>query len=59
MLSKRQYPMLNRQQRRHPKQFLHAAKLNKGWAAGGSWLLAGLMIRGGFTPRVNEEGAQV
>jgi hypothetical protein len=58
MLSKTKYPMLNRQQRRHPKRFI-AQTIGKGWNAGGSWLLAGLMIRGGFTPRVNAEGAQV
>ena len=59
MLSKARYPQLNRQQRRHPKRFLRTLQIDKGWAAGGGWLLAGLMIRAGITPRVTADGAQV
>jgi len=59
MLSKARYPKLNREQRRHPAKFLRMAQINKGWAMGGSWLLAGLLIKAGITPAVNEEGAQV
>jgi len=60
MLSKAKYPMLNRKARRHPKRYLHAnGQFTKGWMAGGSWLLLGMMMKAGFTPAVNAEGAQV
>lgn len=58
MLSKKTYPQLNRAQRRHPTKGTMSSLLTKGWAAGGNWLLAGLLVRGGYLPK-NSEGAQV
>ena len=46
MLPKYKYPMLNRKQRRHPAAM--ARDVAKGWAGGGNFLLAGLLMRGGY-----------
>lgn len=48
MLRKSQFPYLNRQQRRNPKKFVQQINIEKGWNAGGHWLLAGLLHRGGY-----------
>lgn len=48
MLSKKTYPMLNRVNRRHPAEVVSLAD---GWQAGGNWLLAGLLARGGYNYR--------
>lgn len=59
MLPKSKYPFLSRAQRRHPQRMVHAIHNDKSWGKPVSWLLAGLFIRAGITPRVDAEGAQV
>ena len=56
MLSKSRYPHMNRAQRRHPQRFAQSLQGSKLFS---NWLLAGLLLRGGYLPKVNEEGAQV
>lgn len=57
MLSKNKYPHLNRAARRHPARHARAIAPKLGGAT--TWLLDGLLIKGGYTPAVNAEGAQV
>lgn len=61
MLSKSKYPWMNRKMRRHPERELKSAGLGKGWLGGGNFLLAGLLIRGGYNvaPTGDSEGAVV
>lgn len=49
MLAKRSYPMLNREQRRHPAR-LYRSMFAGGKAAANHWLIAGLMQRAGIKP---------
>jgi len=59
MLSKAKYPTLNRKARRHPKRWLASnGQFSKGWMAGGSWLLMGLLYNNGYMAP-NTEGAVV
>lgn len=55
MLSKIKYPFLNRKQRRHPAAMTR--DVGKGWLGGGNFLLAGLLLRGGYnhTPPVSRD----
>lgn len=57
MIPKRKAPHLNRKQRRHPVRELAAARIKGGL----TYILAGLMLRGGFLPKPTgaSEGAQV
>lgn len=61
MLNKKTYPMLNRAQRRHPVK--DVSLMTKGWQAGGNWLLAALLERGGYNRKLARDdfnfGAQV
>lgn len=65
MIPKRKAPHLNRKQRRHPIREIGSFTAGKGWLAGGNFLLAGLLLRGGhnYQPPVSREdpnfGAQV
>lgn len=61
MLSKTKFPWMNRKMRRHPERTMRAQGIDKGWLGGGNWLLAGLLLRGGYNvkPTGADEGAQV
>lgn len=59
MLSKAKYPQLSRVWRRHPERLARLSEAGWGGKMHSNWLLAGLMIRGGYTARVTEDGAQV
>lgn len=59
MLPKAKYPYLNRSQRRHPQKMVQAIQDSRSWGKPVGWLLAGLFIRAGITPRIDAEGAQV